>query len=138
MRRSACFMTMALAVAMLFFACHNEKYTITVNVNDPAMGTVTGGGEFKENTQITIEAKANEGYIFVSWSDGNTDNPRKVVVTANASYTAISNPSVPPSLSTECPGPPNPSFATISPATICQYHSTRPPATRTTFICAAL
>jgi len=92
MRRSACFMTMALAVAMLFFACHNEKYTITVNVNDPAMGTVSGGGEFKENTQISIEAKANEGYIFVSWSDGNTDNPRKVVVTANASYTAMFKP----------------------------------------------
>ena len=51
-----------------------------------------GGGEFKENTQITIEAKANEGYIFVSWSDGNTDNPRKVVVTANASYTAMFKP----------------------------------------------
>lgn len=92
MRRSACFMTMALAVAMLFFACHNEKYTITVNVNDPAMGTVTGGGEFKENTQISIEAKANEGYIFVSWTDGNTDNPRSVIVTNNATYTAMFKP----------------------------------------------
>lgn len=92
MRKNICLMTMALAVAMLFFACHNEKYTITVNVNDPAMGTVTGGGEFKGNTQISIEAKANEGYTFVSWSDGNTDNPRKVVVTANASYTAMFKP----------------------------------------------
>lgn len=79
MRRSACFMTMALAVAMLFFACHNEKYTITVNVNDPAMGTVTGGGEFKENTQISIEAKANEGYIFVSGPMATPTTPAKLL-----------------------------------------------------------
>ena len=85
-------MTMALAVVMLFFACHNEKYTITVNVNDPAMGTVTGGGEFKENTQINIEAKAYEGYIFIAWTDGNTDNPRSVIVTNNATYTAMFKP----------------------------------------------
>ena len=83
---------MALAVVVLFFACHNEKYTITVNVNDPAMGTVTGGGEYKENSQVNIEAKANEGYIFMSWNDGNTDNPRSIIVTANASYTAIFKP----------------------------------------------
>ena len=83
---------MAMAVVVLFFACHNEKYTITVNVNDPTMGTVTGGGEYKENSQVNIEAKANEGYIFMSWNDGNTDNPRSIIVTSDASYTAIFEP----------------------------------------------
>ena len=92
MRRSICFLTMAMAVVVLFFACHNEKYTITVNVNDPSMGTVTGGGEYKENSQVNIEAKANEGYIFISWNDGNTDNPRSIIVTGNASYTAVFKP----------------------------------------------
>ena len=31
-------------------------------------------------TEVTIEAVANEGYHFVKWSDGNTENPRTIVV----------------------------------------------------------
>lgn len=92
MKRNICFMTVALAVAMLFSSCSKEKYTITVHANDPTMGTVTGGGEYKENSQVTIEAKANEGYTFISWNDNITDNPRTIIVTSDASYTAIFEP----------------------------------------------
>jgi len=63
-------------------------YTITVETNNPAMGTVTGGGRYVEGSTAIIEATANAGYRFVSWNDGNTDNPRNVVVTADATYTA--------------------------------------------------
>ena len=85
-------MTVALAVAMLFSSCSKEKYTITVHANDPTMGTVTGGGEYKENSHVTIEAKANEGYTFISWNDSITENPRTIIVTSDASYTAIFEP----------------------------------------------
>lgn len=64
------------------------KYTISVSANDPAMGTVSGAGEYEENTTATLTATANEGYKFVNWDDGNTTNPRLVTVTANASYIA--------------------------------------------------
>lgn len=36
-----------------------------------------------------IEAIANEGYAFIRWQDGNTSNPRKIVVTGDITYTAI-------------------------------------------------
>lgn len=64
------------------------KYTISVSANDPAMGTVSGAGEYEENTTATLTATPNEGYKFVNWDDGNTQNPRLVTVTANASYIA--------------------------------------------------
>jgi|GEM_PF-1395210 hypothetical protein len=81
-------MTMVLAFAMLFFGCEKEQYTVTVNVNDPEMGSVTGGGKYDVNTEATLSAIPNAGYLFVQWNDGNTDNPRKVVVTQDATYTA--------------------------------------------------
>ncbi len=64
------------------------EYTITVMSANPNRGTVTGGGTYPEGTVITIEAIANEGFVFASWSDGNTDNPRQITVTADATYIA--------------------------------------------------
>ena len=51
-------------------------------------GTVTGGGTFKEGTEIQISAFANTGYMFAGWNDGNNQNPRTITVTGNATYTA--------------------------------------------------
>lgn len=64
------------------------KYTITVESSDENKGTVTGGGSYKENTQQEISATPNDGYGFYQWNDGNTDNPRTITVTGNATYTA--------------------------------------------------
>lgn len=36
-----------------------------------------------------IDAEEIEGYRFVKWSDGNTDNPRNITVTAEVTYQAI-------------------------------------------------
>ena len=64
------------------------QYAITANANNAAWGTVTGGGTYYENTEITLTATANHGYAFDKWNDNNTDNPRTVTVTGNATYTA--------------------------------------------------
>ena len=40
------------------------------------------------NTPATIQARANYGYHFISWNDGNTDNPRIVTVISDTSFTA--------------------------------------------------
>ena len=64
------------------------EYTITVMSANTNRGTVTGGGTYPEGTVITIEAIANEGFEFASWSDENTDNPRQITVTADATYIA--------------------------------------------------
>lgn len=65
-----------------------QTYTITLQVNDAVMGTVTGGGSYLEGTTAHIAAVANEHYEFDSWSDGNTNAVRDIVVTSNLTLTA--------------------------------------------------
>ena len=64
-----------------------SEYTVTVTC-DPQYGQVSGGGTYKDGSEVTITATANTGYAFTQWSDGNKDNPRKVTVTADVTYTA--------------------------------------------------
>lgn len=65
-----------------------EKYTIATSVNDETMGTVSEGGVYEEDSEITLMATANEGYCFMQWSDGNTENPRTITVTKDFTYIA--------------------------------------------------
>ncbi len=73
-----------------------NSYTLTVNANDAAMGSTTGGGSYTHGQTATLTATASDGYHFVQWNDGNTQNPRTVTVTTNATYTATfeANPTV--------------------------------------------
>ncbi|MBO7495050.1 MAG: leucine-rich repeat domain-containing protein [Salinivirgaceae bacterium] len=67
-------------------------YTIRVAAEN---GTITGAGEVAFGSTVTLTATANEGYHFKGWSDGNTDNPRTVIVNAdmlpyiNSPFTAL-------------------------------------------------
>ena len=70
-----------------------ETYTINALSGNPNYGTVYGGGTYAANTFVNLYAIAYEGYEFVSWSDGNTDNPRRIAVTGNAMYIATFVPS---------------------------------------------
>ncbi len=73
-----------------------NSYTLTVNANDAAMGSTTGGGSYTHGQTATLTATPAAGHHFVQWNDGNTQNPRTVTVTANATYTATfeANPTV--------------------------------------------
>ena len=42
-----------------------------------------------ENNECMIKAKANEGHYFTQWSDGNTDNPRTILVEEDMDTTLI-------------------------------------------------
>ena len=77
----------------LFHHDGTMQYTITVVANDPLLGTVTGSGIYPEGVTIDISATPNEGAVFVSWNDGNTDNPRSVTVTGDMAFTAITSSS---------------------------------------------
>ena len=63
-------------------------YSIITDVIPTGSGIVTGGGTYSSGAQATLTAIANEGYTFEHWQDGNTDNPRSITVTGNATYTA--------------------------------------------------
>ena len=60
--------------------------TITVTVNDATMGSASY--TMDGNTAI-LTATANEGYRFLTWNDGNMENPRTVTVTSDTAFMAI-------------------------------------------------
>lgn len=76
-----------LAGGMIFTSC-TKTWTITVESNNEAWGTVTGGGSFNDQATATLTATPKAGYEFEKWQDGNTQNPRTITVTANETYTA--------------------------------------------------
>lgn len=63
-----------------------KKCSISSNID---RGNVTNAGIYDFGTEVTIEAIPNEGYEFYAWSDGNTENPRTVIIENN--LTAIFN-----------------------------------------------
>ena len=65
-----------------------NTYSVTVNSNNASMGTVLGGGNYIYQTPATISAMPNYGYHFVQWNDGNTDNPRTIIITQNEVFSA--------------------------------------------------
>ncbi len=65
-------------------------YSLTLTTQDNTKGSVR---VIKEATSCTdntavFEATANEHYHFTRWSDGNTENPRTLVLNQNTSLTA--------------------------------------------------
>ncbi|MBO7570706.1 MAG: T9SS type A sorting domain-containing protein [Bacteroidales bacterium] len=65
-----------------------DQYTVTVAADDPSHGSVTGAGQYLYNTNAIVYAVANEGFVFSSWSDNNTDNPRTAVIVSDTTFTA--------------------------------------------------
>lgn len=64
-------------------------FTLTLLSSNEAMGTVTEGGTYDKDAEVIIEATATkEAYMFVKWSDGNTENPRTLTMTENLTLTA--------------------------------------------------
>jgi uncharacterized protein (TIGR02145 family)/uncharacterized repeat protein (TIGR02543 family) len=51
---------------------NTQTYTLSLNSNPIHGGTVSGGGEYKEGTTVTITASEYDGYRFVNWT-GDTD-----------------------------------------------------------------
>lgn len=70
-----------------------ELYELTVESANPERGTasVTKRIITTPGSQIVdaeIKATPKDGYKFVKWSDGNTDNPRTVTVDRDVTFTA--------------------------------------------------
>lgn len=63
-------------------------YEVKVMANNADYGTVSGGGSYEEGSVVTLKATPFEGFEFVRWNDGVTENPRKVAVTEDVVYTA--------------------------------------------------
>ena len=65
-----------------------ETYTIAASANSENAGTVEGAGNYVYNSNVTLTAKPNEGFEFLHWNDGSTENPRKFKAVKNVTYEA--------------------------------------------------
>ena len=63
-----------------------NMYSITTSALN---GEVEGAGIYAYGTEIEIKAIPAEGYTFDQWSDSVKDNPRTIIVTSDAEYTAL-------------------------------------------------
>ncbi|MBR5911802.1 MAG: T9SS type A sorting domain-containing protein [Bacteroidales bacterium] len=73
----------------MFTKTGTPEFTITVVSDNPALGSVSGGGTFPEDSLIEIEALPVENAHFLRWDDNNTDNPRSIIVTQDQTFTAF-------------------------------------------------
>lgn len=68
--------------------------TLTLDVNDPTMGSVSGAGVYLDSSDVTISATPFEGYYFEGWSmvpgyaNVVTDNPLTFTLTSDVTVTA--------------------------------------------------
>lgn len=70
------------------FEEEGSTYVISAYSADETMGSVVGGGSFYSGGECTLTAIPSNGYRFDHWQDNNTDNPRTITVTGDATYTA--------------------------------------------------
>ncbi|MCF0206047.1 MAG: T9SS type A sorting domain-containing protein, partial [Bacteroidales bacterium] len=70
------------------FAVILPQYIIYASSTNTSYGSVVGSGIYDEGSVIEIRALSKKNYRFSGWTDGNTDNPRVITVTGNASYQA--------------------------------------------------
>lgn len=50
-----------------------QTYSISANSNPAAGGTITGTGNYNSGSAVTLQAIANQGFVFYSWTEnGNT------------------------------------------------------------------
>ena len=65
---------------------------VIVTVNDPAMGSVEGAGQYEKGVTVELEATANEHYQFVNWTKGvevlSAENPYSFTVQEDVTITA--------------------------------------------------
>ena len=65
-----------------------EEYDVIVSANDDDFGSVSGDGTYEYGEVANLSAVANAGYEFVSWSDGDVNANRNVVVTQDTNLVA--------------------------------------------------
>ena len=66
-----------------------RTFYINVESSDSGLGDVTGEGYAQEDSYITITAVPRAGARFIGWNDGDMQTTRSILVTGDATYTAL-------------------------------------------------
>jgi hypothetical protein len=92
-------------ISITYTASFAAAATITVSANPNIGGSVTGGGTYLSGTSTPLTAVATNGWRFIAWNDGTTNNPYRITVPAtNLTYTANFTASSPPIITTSVSG----------------------------------
>ena len=70
-------------------------YTLTLDAGIGGQVNTEAAGQYREGEQVTLRATADKGYVFVQWSDLNTENPRTITMTSDITLSAIFEESQP-------------------------------------------
>ena len=62
--------------------------TLTLNVNNPQWGSVTGAGTYEHGEVVEFSAVPAAGCYLVNWSDGETNSVRAMALTKDTTITA--------------------------------------------------
>ena len=65
-----------------------DSHYVRVESENPEFGEVDGDGEYPYGSVITIHAMPRDGFLFVQWSDGNTDTAHFVTVLGDSTFIA--------------------------------------------------
>lgn len=75
------------------FAVIVPTYTVSASIDPAGSGTVTGAGQYKAGTQVTLVAAPGEEYNFTSWQENGTTVSESAeytfTVTGNRELTAV-------------------------------------------------
>jgi hypothetical protein len=63
------------------------KYTVTISAGSGGSVSTTGGS-YEQGQTVSVSATPASGYVFTSWSDGNTNATRTITVSSNTNLTA--------------------------------------------------
>jgi hypothetical protein len=66
-----------------------NNYALLAAANEQEMGSVTGAASYAYLSRTTLKAMPNAGYKFAGWSDGETANPREVLVYSDTLFVAV-------------------------------------------------
>ena len=66
------------------------EYSYQLTVTSTEGGSISSeGGEYNEGTEVTITATPDEGYRFLGWSDGNTEESITITLSEDTSIEAV-------------------------------------------------
>lgn len=73
----------------MFSHADDVKYSIKLSAKPLDGGTVTGEGLYDKDSKVVLSAIPSNGYIFVKWSDNDTQPQRSLVVSTDFQLEAI-------------------------------------------------
>lgn len=65
-----------------------DTFSLTLFVNDSTMGHVSGAGRYPIGSSVYITAFPHQGHEFLYWNDGDSTNPRLVLLESDTAFTA--------------------------------------------------